>query len=45
MAESYSIDFGKIALGIYKSYAAYGKIFIKDGTVYQFWKFYLWIKS
>jgi hypothetical protein len=45
MAESYSIDFGKIAVGFYKHYAAYGKSVVKDGTVYQFWRFYVWIKA
>lgn len=45
MAEGYSIDFGKFAVGIYKHYADYGKSVIKDGTVYQLWKFYVWIKE
>lgn len=45
MAKGYSIDFGKFAVGVYKHYAGYGKSVIKDGTVYQFWKFYVWIKK
>lgn len=45
MAESYSINFEKFALGVCKNYTAYGKSVIKDGTVYQFWSFYLWIKK
>ena len=45
MAESYSIDFGKFAIGVFKSYTAYGKSVIKDGTIYQFWKFYIWVKA
>lgn len=45
MAEGYNIDFGRFAIGICKSYTAYGKCPTKDGTVYQFWKFYIWIKK
>ena len=45
MAEGYSINFGKFVVGIYKSYKYYGKCVTKDGTIYQFWKFYVWIKK
>lgn len=45
MAEGYSINFGKFAVGIYKFYKRYGKSVTKDGNIYQFWKFYIWIKS
>jgi hypothetical protein len=45
MAESYSIDFGKFAVGVYKYYTGYGKSVVKDGTVYQFWRFYVWLKA
>ena len=45
MAESYSIDFGKFAIGLYKHYTGYGKSVVKDGTVYQFWRFYIYIKA
>ena len=45
MAESYSIDFGNFAIGVFKLYTAYGKSVIKDGTIYQFWKFYIWLKA
>lgn len=45
MAEGYNIDFGKFTVGICKSYTNYGKCVTKDGTAYQFWKFYIWIKE
>ena len=45
MIEGYSINLGKIVVGVCKTYKGYGKSAIKDGTVYQFWKFYLWIKA
>lgn len=45
MVEGYNIDLGRFAIGICKSYTAYGKCQTKDGTVYQFWKFYIWVKE
>lgn len=45
MAEGYSIDFGRFAVGICKSYTSYGKCVTKDGTIYQFGKFYVLIKG
>ncbi len=45
MAEGISINFGKFVVGIYKTYTDYGKCVTKDGTIYQFWKFYVWIKK
>ena len=45
MVEGYNIDFGRFSIGICKSYTAYGKCPTKDGTVYQFWKFYIWVKE
>lgn len=35
MAEGYSIDFGRFAIGLYKHFTGYGKSVIKDGTFRQ----------
>lgn len=45
MAEGYSIDFGRFSIGIFKSYTSYGKCVTKEGTIYQFWKFFIWMKE
>lgn len=45
MAEGYNIDLGRFAVGYYKVFTGYGKSSCKDGTIYQFWKFYLYIKN
>jgi len=45
MAEGYSIDFGRFVLGCCKTYTTYGKCKTKEGTIYQFWKLYIWIKE
>jgi len=45
MAEGYSIDFGRFVLGCCKTYTTYGKCKTKEGTIYQFWKLYIWIKG
>lgn len=45
MAEGFSFDFGKVCVGFYKTYTNFGKSQLKDGTIYQIGKFYIWIKK
>lgn len=45
MVEGWSIDFGKFSVGICKYLTRYGKSVTKEGTVYQFWKLFIWIKE
>jgi hypothetical protein len=45
MAEGRCIDFGKVCVGFYKTYTNFGKSQLKDGTIYQIGKFYIWIKK
>ena len=45
MAEGHCIEFGRFGIGVCKSFTCYGRTVVKDGTVYGFWKFYIWIKK
>ncbi len=45
MSEGYVINFGKFEIGYSKSTIHYGKIKIKDGNIYQFYRFYIWVKE